>query len=73
VGNTCGTANTLAIFYLYPYVLGHAMGYGSHRVTCGLSAVENGEKSIVVKSGDLGGQAMGPLQPIYPPIIVCLT
>jgi hypothetical protein len=69
----CGTTNTQAIFYLSSHVMEHAMVYHSHRVTCGLSAAENGEESIVVQSGDLGGQTMDPLLPIHTPVIVWLT
>jgi len=53
VGTPCGTTNTQAIFYLSPHVLEHAMIYRSHRVTCGLSAAENGKESIVVQAGEI--------------------
>jgi len=71
VGTPCGTTNTQAIFYFSPHVLEHAgMAYRCHGVTCGLLAAENGEESIVVQCGDLGGQTMGALLPIHPPVIV---
>jgi hypothetical protein len=53
VGTPCVATNTQAIFYLSPHVLEHALVYCSHRVTCGLSAAENEEESIVVQSGEL--------------------